>query len=109
MAQSESDRTSGLPSQEGSGLKHECTSVWLSHMGLPSQEGSGLKHFQCDFRHPGLPSSLARGKWIEADRFYDVKEHEIGSSLARGKWIEAGKGGMKVILNKVFPRKREVD
>ena len=54
-------------------------------------------------------SSLARGKWIEAIKSWETQTRQQKSSLARGKWIEAhdtcyGDGNCDV-----FPRKREVD
>ena len=79
--------------------------------GLPSQEGSGLKHGTVPDECMGNMSSLARGKWIEAETRIEVIEKDIvfprkrevdrsthpaaprsapgWSSLARGKWIEA--------------------
>ena len=77
---------SGLPSQEGSGLKHESKGWYVGKNSLPSQEGSGLKQSdQFTDTHPGR-SSLARGKWIEALIWLSIRP-----------------------AGKVFPRKREVD
>ena len=57
-------------------------------VGLPSQEGSGLKHVKDVNREMWELSSLARGKWIEASRRTGYIYIRL-SSLARGKWIEA--------------------
>ena len=57
-----------LPSQEGSGLKlYICHAPRLLSC-LPSQEGSGLKQKRIWIRRPHRLSSLARGKWIEANK-----------------------------------------
>ena len=103
---------SGLPSQEGSGLKHcKLRDERGLKDGLPSQEGSGLKPLLNPQIPSHPPSSLARGKWIEAWppshqtvsrqrlpsqegsglKHTDSFAIQIGieSSLARGKWIEA--------------------
>ena len=54
-------------------------------------------------------SSLARGKWIEAYALLRRRNRQAASSLARGKWIEAGKRPFPESSFLVFPRKREVD
>ena len=97
---------------------------------LPSQEGSGLKHHHIPAPSRQLLSSLARGKWIEAENGKPLKDETMSSlargkwieafsagecvplpksSLARGKWIEASGLGSYGIVSGVFPRKREVD
>ena len=101
-----------LPSQEGSGLKHDCwykplkqaesslaRGKWIEaflfveqtrmRKGLPSQEGSGLKHVISKNRPPatGLPSQ--EGSGLKRSGFPWHLLRFFRSSLARGKWIEA--------------------
>ena len=99
---------SGLPSQEGSGLKHMGYDPVTKPESLPSQEGSGLKLYTALAIEFSAGSSLARGKWIEAPGEIS-KLRGNSSSLARGKWIEAAWGQDPFQMLNVFPRKREVD
>ena len=76
----------GLPSQEGSGLKHYIMAPIETDLRLPSQEGSGLKRRRHHRESPdaGLPS-------------------QEGSGLKPSQCKKRDKASL------VFPRKREVD
>ena len=59
----------GVASQEGNGLRRRHAVSDNPCLRLPSQEGSGLKHYYFGTDTGISPSSLARGKWIEAVLF----------------------------------------
>ena len=77
-----------LPSQEGSGLKHNAFSLFSFLHRLPSQEGSGLKRTRghCKAAELRLPSQEGSGLKHSG---YSGSSVSDTSSLARGKWIEA--------------------
>jgi len=77
----------GLPSCEGSGLKHYSCTALLLKQSLPSCEGSGLKrvNFKGKFFVAGLPScegsGLKRIRWLLVTWF-------VMSPFLRREWIE---------------------